>query len=306
MGLFAKPEVIILKESTYAKEYLAKLEATLPNITGQIKEKLEKEIAITKAGIIGEENILFELKNSSIDLVVLHDIFLETKDGRSAQIDFIVVAPKIIYLLETKNLYGNIEINSKGDFIRNMEYGGKWHKEGIYSPITQNQRHLEILKDASSENKGFIKEQLFRHYYDSCHKSLIVLSNPKTIVNDKYASKEIKKKVIRADQLVATIIQMEKESKEPSSNKKQMKLIAESILKIESNNRKDYFEKYQFLEEMRGAEDINLVKDTEPEKLICPKCGSELVLRIAKKGDNAGRKFYGCSNFPKCRYIRDL
>ncbi len=34
----------------------------------------------------------------------------------------------------------------------------------------------------------------------------------------------------------------------------------------------------------------------------CPKCGSEVVLRIAKKGANAGNQFFGCSAFPKCRH----
>jgi ssDNA-binding Zn-finger/Zn-ribbon topoisomerase 1 len=33
----------------------------------------------------------------------------------------------------------------------------------------------------------------------------------------------------------------------------------------------------------------------------CPKCGAEMQLRTAKKGRNTGGKFYGCSNFPKCR-----
>jgi restriction system protein len=34
----------------------------------------------------------------------------------------------------------------------------------------------------------------------------------------------------------------------------------------------------------------------------CPKCGSGLVERTAKRGPNAGNTFLGCSNFPKCRY----
>ena len=33
----------------------------------------------------------------------------------------------------------------------------------------------------------------------------------------------------------------------------------------------------------------------------CPKCGGELVLRTAKRGPNAGGRFWGCSNYPKCR-----
>lgn len=33
----------------------------------------------------------------------------------------------------------------------------------------------------------------------------------------------------------------------------------------------------------------------------CPKCSSEMVLRTAKKGANAGGRFWGCVTYPKCR-----
>ena len=35
----------------------------------------------------------------------------------------------------------------------------------------------------------------------------------------------------------------------------------------------------------------------------CPRCSSAMVKRTAKGGDNAGKEFWGCSNFPKCREI---
>ncbi|MDE0318816.1 MAG: topoisomerase DNA-binding C4 zinc finger domain-containing protein [Acidimicrobiaceae bacterium] len=35
----------------------------------------------------------------------------------------------------------------------------------------------------------------------------------------------------------------------------------------------------------------------------CPRCGSAMVLRTAKRGENAGNQFWGCSTFPKCRAI---
>jgi uncharacterized protein DUF2726/topoisomerase-like DNA binding C4 zinc finger protein len=35
----------------------------------------------------------------------------------------------------------------------------------------------------------------------------------------------------------------------------------------------------------------------------CPKCGSKMTLRTAKTGTNAGGRFWGCSNFPRCRSI---
>ncbi|MBR3447258.1 MAG: topoisomerase DNA-binding C4 zinc finger domain-containing protein [Oscillospiraceae bacterium] len=45
--------------------------------------------------------------------------------------------------------------------------------------------------------------------------------------------------------------------------------------------------------------------ETAPDRK-CPRCGAELVLRTAKKGNNAGKQFYGCSAFPKCRYTRNI
>ena len=38
----------------------------------------------------------------------------------------------------------------------------------------------------------------------------------------------------------------------------------------------------------------------------CPRCGSRLVLRQAHKGAYAGNKFYGCSSYPKCKYIKTI
>jgi len=35
----------------------------------------------------------------------------------------------------------------------------------------------------------------------------------------------------------------------------------------------------------------------------CPRCGAELVLRQAKRGANAGGRFWGCSSYPQCRHV---
>ena len=127
MGLFDKPEVTILKESSDAKTYLSQLEALQKEVKPgtDLANKIDKEIAITKAGIAGEDAIMFELKNSGMDLVVLHDLYIETKDGRGAQIDYLLITPYVNVLIECKNLFGNIEINSKGEFIRSFSYKGR-------------------------------------------------------------------------------------------------------------------------------------------------------------------------------------
>lgn len=40
--------------------------------------------------------------------------------------------------------------------------------------------------------------------------------------------------------------------------------------------------------------------------LTCPRCGGKLVLRTAKRGDRVGKQFYGCSNYPRCNYTRNV
>ncbi len=43
-----------------------------------------------------------------------------------------------------------------------------------------------------------------------------------------------------------------------------------------------------------------VISETIP---ACPKCNSEMVERIAKKGQRQGQSFFGCSQFPKCRGV---
>jgi restriction system protein len=38
----------------------------------------------------------------------------------------------------------------------------------------------------------------------------------------------------------------------------------------------------------------------------CPRCGSTLIRRTARRGPNTGRAFLGCSRYPACREIQSL
>lgn len=39
---------------------------------------------------------------------------------------------------------------------------------------------------------------------------------------------------------------------------------------------------------------------------FCPECQSRMVLRKAKHGENAGKKFWGCSRHPECKGMRPV
>jgi len=38
----------------------------------------------------------------------------------------------------------------------------------------------------------------------------------------------------------------------------------------------------------------------------CPTCGGPMVKRVARRGANAGKAFWGCAKYPKCRGTREL
>lgn len=315
MSLFNKiKEPVILKEGSSAKEQLHALEELLNNANdSKIKSKLENDITAVKAGIFGEDIILFELKNSHIPMFVLHDLYLEY-EGLSAQIDYLIITKRRQFVVECKNLYGNITINNVGDFIRII--GNR--KEGIYSPVTQSKRHLELIKQIRGAEKGnALTKSLFeRHFYEN-YRSVVVLANPKTILNAKYATKEIKSQVIRADQLIEYIRKVNKERDATDSSENDMEQLANYFLSKHRVCKTDYLEKYHSLmqpEQEKSAEvdvpqqPLTDISNKQEDDVMpkCPKCGAPMIKRKAVRGNNAGSEFWGCSNYPKCRGIINI
>lgn len=85
---------------------------------------------------------------------------------------------------------------------------------------------------------------MYDRWFDDFNKSIVVLSNPKTILNAKYAPKEIKDKVIRADQVIAYVKNVEKQCKEMKNNDKRMQSVAEGLLSLHTPIPTDYTQKY--------------------------------------------------------------
>jgi len=211
-------------------------------------------------GISGEETVAFELKNSFMPMLVLHDLYLE-HEGLSAQIDYLVVTKKKIFIIECKNLFGNLEVNSKGDFIRTIGFNGKVKKEGIYSPITQNQRHMDLLRKLRKDNKSnFLSKMLFDTFFEENYQSIVVLANPKTVINMKYAKKDVKEKIIRSDQLIDYMKMANRKSNSDPTPDKKMLEIAESYLSYHKEKAIDYSQRYQQL-----ADELEVGHEVEQE-----------------------------------------
>jgi hypothetical protein len=201
------------------------------------KEKIENEIRKLKIGIEGEKKIEFELTSiHDTPLICLNDIRLEY-NNEVAQMDFILVARSSIIVIESKELIGNISIDNEGNFTRTYQtYQNKiYKKEGMYSPIAQNDRHIEILKRMLVENKVIGKDFPIH--------SLVVIANDKCIVDKKFAPKAIKELITKYDQLRFKIQDILKSDEIYDINDKDMKYIADYIYEKNKHIEYDYINK---------------------------------------------------------------
>jgi superfamily II DNA helicase RecQ len=80
--------------------------------------------------------------------------------------------------------------------------------------------------------------------FGELHKSVIVLANPKTVINLKRAPKDVKDQIIRSDQLIEYIKRLIRENKDLASSEKDMYEMAEFFAGLHKENPVDYTEKY--------------------------------------------------------------
>lgn len=246
MGFFNKmSEPVFLKRNSGLEEQLEKLRGLETLLNEEGKAKLRQDIRNLEAGILGEQNIAFELENSHMPMYIIHDLYLRDGDLTS-QIDYLVVTRKICFVIECKNLYGNIEIDNQGTFVRTIEFGRQTRREGIYSPITQNQRHMALLRKLRLEqSKGFLSRFLRGRSFDEDHRAIVVLANPRTVLDARYAKKEVKSQVIRADHLVDFIRETCEDSRAAELSDKEMRNWAQSYLDMDQEQESDYLRKYE-------------------------------------------------------------
>lgn len=249
---------ILYKEDTTTKQELEKLKEHLKT---NPDKRLEEKLKTFEYGLVGENKVLYELQHSGIGMYILHNINFEYK-GKNAQIDFVVITARCTYFIECKNYIGNITVNNKGDFIREYLKNNKKVVEGVYSPITQSKRHMELIKETAYDNSNFLYRLNFEKNFNSFHDYIVVMANPKTIINDKYAPKEIKERLVKADQIIECIKKLE-EKREAFRFEKDIKASADTYL--EMNVEKPLL-KINFAEEKESSPEIQKTVDKDKIK----------------------------------------
>ncbi|MEL7597416.1 MAG: hypothetical protein AAGU01_04350 [Clostridiaceae bacterium] len=101
---------------------------------------------------------------------------------------------KVLNFINNSSNQNLNEVNlEKAKFVKDFSMD---NKQGMYSPISQNRRHINILKYVLSKklNTNNLK-----------FKSLVVLANEKTILDDSEAPTEIKNCIVKYDNVISKL-----------------------------------------------------------------------------------------------------
>lgn len=261
MALFEKfQKTIFVKDSSELEEKIK----TLKEIRDKVieKDEIDREIKISELGLVGEKKIEYELKCANIGMYVLHDVNV-VADDLTAQIDWVVVTPAHCYLIECKNLVGNVRVNAQGEFIRYYQYKNRKISEAIYSPYRQAVRHKEIWKKDWSVGKNKLLQYIGNSTFEDWYKPLVVFANTSGILDVKYAPTEIKNSIVKVDNLIEYLKNDIKNKKfiDLESRKNMESYATDILLYVNQKVNKDYTAKYTMISE--NTNDIEQVDNNK-------------------------------------------
>ena len=297
-----------------------------------------KTARIHLAGLKAEKDMAYYLDTrfgGKSELLVFNDLKFEHR-GLTAQIDHLVLSRWSAYFIETKSVSQKININADGQWAR--VYGKKY--VNFESPLEQSRRHEAILFDLLESRlpdfmgKFLGLQKTFRKVIDIQH--LIAVSVGATIQG--HGKKAVGEHLRALDQIpqliadnhkavrssllgsvIAEVHNAKTRKRDPAFSKQELDACRRLLLDVDISQTPLELV-HEFIESL-AEQTIDVPKPQPPRsKPIprkpaeanpadqhpaprCPKCDGEMVLRTAKHGDRAGKQFYGCSQYPKCRTI---
>lgn len=218
----------------------------------------------------------------------LFNCYLPKEDGKTTEIDVLLIHSTGIFVIESKNYSGWIfgSENSK-TWTQTLRNGnGKVRKEHFYNPIMQNSTHVKWLKEIVGTNIPIYSLIAFS---ERCTlKDITVESSDVVVINRQHIGESVKHMGNRSIQALS---------------KMDISRIQEMLYPYTQTTE---YEKQQHIDNIKNRKPVENVASentaSQSSNPICPRCGADLVLRTAKKGEHSGEQFYGCSRFPKCRY----
>ena len=217
-------------------------------------------------GWIGEKKTAFYLWLSlrNKSYHSFHNLILPSKNG-TTQIDHLIVSVYGLFIVETKNKSGWIFGSEEQSSWTQSIYGKKY---SFQNPLRQAFRQKKVLSEFLNLEESKIHTVVY--FVGGCE---FKTKLPYNVINSGIGGfiKQFQNQILPDEDVNQVIKAIEQHLSEPSLSKK---------------------------------DHLRSLQERHSSNIICPKCGSDLIERITKKGPDVGKKFLGCKNYPKCRFTK--
>jgi restriction system protein len=200
----------------------------------------------------------------------INNVTLPVEEG-TTQIDHIIISIYGLFVVETKNLKG---------WIFGSPHQKTWtqkifrHTNTFQNPLHQNYKHVKTVQSIL----GLKDEQIY---------SVVVFVGNSTFKTAMPENVTYRMGYIRYIKSKRHQVLSESE-------------VLEIKDKIQNNRLAQSFETVKV-----HINNVRNIIDEKEKKCTgipcCPRCGGTMVLREVTKGPNAGKTFWGCEKFPRCR-----
>ncbi len=289
MGIFLLFAVVIACIYVVQKKQYEKTEYYQQTKNSYFKVRFNK-------GFLGEFYTYKYLNSLSGNKRYLFNLYIPKSNGETTELDVVLLHESGIYVFESKNYSGWIFGTETQQYWTQTLPAGKRRsqKNQFYNPIMQNKVHIKWLQT-------FLADQTLPFYSyivfsDRCTlKNITITSGQHHVVNRYSLLSAIRQNAVKAGiQLSPDKIDLLYEMLYPLTQVNEV----QKIMHVQNIQ-----EKYRRGFSQTTLDSAAIRKDI---KAVCPRCGGKLVVRTAAKGNRQGKRFLGCSNYPKCRYIENL
>lgn len=226
----------------------------------------------------------------------LFNCYIPKGDGTTTEIDVIMLHETGVYVFESKNYSGWIfGSENQQTWTQTLPTGkGRSQKSRFLNPIIQNKVHIKWLQEYLGEETR-LPVYSYIVFSDRCTLKSITLTSGNHHIINRY---NILSAVTANAASVGSVLS-EEQINELYDKLHPLTQADESvkIAHVDNIAQKHFTNK--------SVPSIGPIPSIPTER-ICPRCGSKMILRTASKGANAGKQFWGCERFPKCRYIENI
>ncbi len=219
---------------------------------------------------------------------LLRSLYLSNPSGSTTELDLVFLTRRGIFVLESKNYSGFVYGNAWEEEWTVSRRAGttvfgteKREKRPFYNPIWQNERHIRDLRaflEAETELGADIPLLPVILFSDRCTLAEIDPQREDCWICSLPRLRKTLRKALR--------------HRPKCLSRREIRALARLL---EPLSRQSKRVRRQHVRQVKKIQ-----RQARPG--LCPRCGGNLVLRTAAHGPNAGKRFYGCANYPNCRY----